>query len=78
MATEVKIVRDWDADAFHRRVLELEAAGFTARRETYKVTPEMNPETGEIIHLHSIELVETGAGPAAPPPHAVAPRHARR
>ncbi len=63
MATEVKIVREWDADAFHRRVLELEAAGFTARRESYKVTPEMNPDTGEVTHLHSIELVRTEGAP---------------
>jgi len=70
MATEVKIVRDWDSDAFHRRVLQLEAAGFTARRETYTVTPEMNPDTGEVTHLHSIELVriagaETGGNVGA-------------
>jgi len=53
---EVVIVREWDAKTFHQRVLELESAGYTARRETYRITPEMNPETGEIIHLHVIEL----------------------
>ncbi|HEY6293356.1 MAG TPA: hypothetical protein VI455_17535 [Terriglobia bacterium] len=53
---EVKIIRDWDADVFHRRVLELESKGYAARRETYRVTPETHPETGEIIHLYSIEL----------------------
>jgi hypothetical protein len=57
MATEVRIVRDWDGDAFHRRVLQLEAAGYIARRETYTITPEMNPSTGEVTHLHSIEMV---------------------
>lgn len=61
MPTEVTIVRDWDADAFHQRVLQLEAEGYTARRETYEVTPEMDPDTGEVTHLHSIELVK-GAG----------------
>lgn len=65
MGTEVKIVRDWDVDAFHRRVLELEAAGYTARRESYAVTAEMNPATGEISHLHSIEVVKSTAAPDA-------------
>jgi len=52
----VAIVREWDADTFHRRVLELEAQGYVSRLETYDVTPEMNPSTGEITHLHTIEL----------------------
>ena len=51
------VIRDWDADSFHRRVLELEAKGYVARQETYRITPEVNPETGEIIHLYSIELL---------------------
>jgi hypothetical protein len=67
VTTDVKIVRDWDADAFHRRVLQLEAAGYTPRRETYTVTPEMDPDTGEISHLHTIELVKDG-GAATPGP----------
>ncbi len=50
------LVREWDADLFHRRVLELEAEGYIARLETYRVIPEMNPETGEITHLHTIEV----------------------
>jgi len=54
---EVKIIRDWDSDIFHRRVLELEDQGYAARRDTYRITPETHPETGEIVHLHSIELV---------------------
>ncbi len=52
----VATVREWDAEAFHRRVLELESEGYVARRESYSIIPEMNPETGEIIHLHTIEL----------------------
>jgi hypothetical protein len=56
--SDVQIVRDWSADVFHRRVLELEGQGYVACRETYRVIPEMNPETGEVIHLHSIELVK--------------------
>ena len=70
MATEVRIVREWDVDEFHRRVLQLEAAGYVSRRETYTVTPEMRPDTGEVTHLHSMELVrvaraDTGGRPEA-------------
>lgn len=60
-------VRDWDPDAFHRRVLELEKKGYVWQRETYRVTPEMDPETGKVIHLYTIEMClvsqddETGA-----------------
>ncbi len=50
------MVRDWDADKFHARVRELEAQGYVARRDTYEIKAEMNPETGAITHLHSIEL----------------------
>ena len=52
------VVRDWDPDAFHRRVLQMESEGYVTRRETYTITPEMHPETGRIIHLYSIELVK--------------------
>ena len=51
------LVRAWKAEAFHRRVLELEAEGYVTRRETYRITPEMNSETGEVIHLYTIEMV---------------------
>ncbi len=51
------LVREWDADSFHRRVLELEAQGYVARRETYRILAEMDPSTGNIIHLHSMEMV---------------------
>jgi hypothetical protein len=50
------LVREWDVDTFHERVRELEAEGYVARRETYRIVPEMNPETGEIVHLHSMEM----------------------
>jgi len=50
------IVREWDAEAFHRRVLQLEEEGYAALRETYRITPETNPETGQIIHLHTVEM----------------------
>ncbi len=55
---EVIVVREWDADQFHARVLELEKQGYVARRETYRVMPEMNPETGWISHVHTIELAK--------------------
>ena len=54
------VVSEWDADTFHRRVLELELQGYEPRRETYRVTPEMNPETGHIVHLHTVELYQAG------------------
>ena len=50
------LVRDWDVDAFHRRVLELEAQGYVARRETYRIVADTDPETGQVMHLHIIEL----------------------
>ncbi len=59
---EVVIVREWDAEQFHARVLDLEKQGYVARRETYRVTAEMNPETGWISHVHSIELAKAQAG----------------
>src|SRR5215468_6195620 len=58
------IVSEWDADAFHRRVSDLELQGYAVRRETYRVTPETNPETGRIVHLHTIELYRDGSDEA--------------
>jgi hypothetical protein len=54
------VVSEWDADAFHRRVSDLEMRGYITRRETYRVMAEMNPETGRIIHLHTVELYQAG------------------
>lgn len=56
------VVNEWDADMFHRRVLDLEQQGYVARLETYRVTPEMNPETGQIVHLHTVELYQPTPG----------------
>jgi hypothetical protein len=55
---EVIVVREWDGDQFHARVLELEKQGYEARRETYRVIAEMNPETGWVTHVHSIEMTK--------------------
>lgn len=53
---ETIVVSEWDADEFHRKVAEFEAQGYEAVRETYKITPEMDPSTGLITHLHSIQM----------------------
>jgi hypothetical protein len=59
---DVILVCEWDSETFHRRVLELDAKGYLSRQESYKITAETNPETGKIIHLHSIEMFKPGAG----------------
>jgi len=56
--SQVTMVREWDADQFHAKVLELESKGWVSRRESYKITPEMNPETGVVSHVHSMELTK--------------------
>lgn len=50
------VICEWDADTFHRRVLEQGLKGYAVRRESYRVTPETNPETGLIVHLHTVEM----------------------
>ena len=55
--TEALIVREWSPEAFHRRVLDLEAQGYRSRLETYRITAEVNPDTGRIIHLHTMEML---------------------
>ena len=54
--SEVVQVREWDADLFHKRVLQLESEGFVSRLETYRIVADMNPDTGIIVHLHTIEM----------------------
>ncbi len=58
--SDIKIVREWDADSFHRKVLELEQLGYVSKMDTYQITAEMNPETGLIVHLHTIEMHKGG------------------
>jgi hypothetical protein len=56
------VVSEWDAERFHERVLELENQGYVARRESYRILAEMNPETGIVSHVHTMELSrESGA-----------------
>lgn len=57
--SQVVLVREWDSDAFHKKVAELEAQGYEARRDTYRIVAETHPETGVITHLHSIEMHKT-------------------
>ena len=57
---EVIVVREWDAETFHARVLELERKGYVAQRDSYRIQAEMSPEDGHIIHLHTIELSRPG------------------
>ena len=52
------LVHEWGSDAFHRRVMELQSEGYTSRRETYHIIADANPETGEIVHLHTIEMLK--------------------
>lgn len=54
--SDLTIVREWDIDEFHRQVRELEDKGYVARRDTYRITAEMDPETGGITHLHTMEM----------------------
>lgn len=61
------LIQEWNVDEFHRRVVQLESTGYIARRETYRITPEMNPETGEIIHLYTIEML-AGSTEVVPDP----------
>ena len=35
--SEAIVVREWNAEAFHRRVLELESQGYTAQLRTYVI-----------------------------------------
>ena len=58
--TETVVVSEWDSDLFHQKVMELEAQGYVAQRDTYRITAEMNPETGIISHVHSMELCRPG------------------
>ena len=58
MPDEIIVVRDWDADKFHARVLELEQQGYVARRDSYRIVADMDPETGWVKHVHSIELAK--------------------
>ena len=59
-AADAILVRDWNVDTFHRRVLSFETKGYITRRETYTITAEIHPETGEVMHLYAIEMCLQG------------------
>jgi hypothetical protein len=59
---EIIQVREWGPEAFHRRVLELEKKGYVWQRETYRVTAEMDPETGTVFHLYTIDMFAASQG----------------
>ncbi len=54
--SEVVQVREWEVDAFHKKVLQLESEGFVSRLDTYRIVADMNPETGIVVHLHMMEM----------------------
>ncbi len=56
--TKLIVVREFDADLFHKKVMEMEGQGYVANRDTYRISPEMDPETGNIVHLHTIEMTK--------------------
>jgi len=64
--TETRTVREWDPDVFHRRVLEMTAQGYAPILESYQITPEMHLASGEIIHLHQIDLEKRQGHPDEP------------
>ena len=57
---DATLVREWSSEAFHHQVLELESKGYNTRRETYQIIADMNPETGEVIHLYTVEMCKPG------------------
>ena len=54
--SEVMQVREWGVDAFHKKVLQLESEGFVSRLESYRIVPDVNPDTGIVSHLHTMEM----------------------
>jgi len=54
--SEVVQVREWGVDAFHKKVLQLESEGFVSRLESYRILADMNPDTGIVTHLHTMEM----------------------
>lgn len=54
--SEVVQVREWGVDAFHKKVLQLESEGYVSRLESYRIVPDVNPDTGIVLHLHTMEM----------------------
>jgi hypothetical protein len=58
---ETILVSEWGSDAFHAKVAEYEAKGYEAIRDSYRIRPETHPETGLVMHLHSIQMRKTAS-----------------
>ncbi len=56
MMSEVVQVREWGVDAFHKKVLQLESEGYVSRLDSYRIVPDVNPDTGIVLHLHTMEM----------------------
>ena len=54
--SEVVQVREWGVDAFHKKVLQLESEGYVSRLDSYRIVPDVNPDTGIVLHLHTMEM----------------------
>ena len=54
--SEVVQVREWGVDAFHKKVLQLESEGYISRLDSYRIVPDVNPDTGIVLHLHTMEM----------------------
>ncbi len=56
MAEKTIGVAECDSDEFHCKVAGWEARGYRPLLDTYKIAPEMDPYTGRIWYLHSIDM----------------------
>ena len=53
---KVVVVREWDAESFHRRVLELEEAELLSPDRLQKLAREQNlvtPAASQVVHLET-------------------------
>ena len=63
---EAILITDWDSDSFHRQVLDQEAKGYAARKDSYRITAVMDPETGGIVHHYAVEMDIVNDGSSEP------------
>ena len=53
-------LRECYFDVFNKKLSELEEDGYVSRWETYKITPELHPDTGIEQHVYTMELYKAG------------------
>jgi len=53
-------LRECYFDVFNKKLSELEQDGYVSRWETYKITPELHPDTGIVQHVYTMELYKAG------------------